>query len=46
MILWLDCGLALTLTPSLDYIFQVAVEMHKLGIPWTQDKPSSTANGR
>jgi len=23
------------LSDSLDYIFQLAVEMHKLGLPWT-----------
>jgi hypothetical protein len=28
---------AKTQCESLDYLFQLAVEMHKLGIPWTED---------
>lgn len=27
----------LTRIPSLDYLFQIAVEMKKLGIPWESD---------
>ena len=26
---------AMTQCESLDYLFQLAVEMHKLGLPWT-----------
>ena len=35
-----DWEKAKTMCESFDYIFQLAVEMAKLGIPWTkQDKP-------
>ncbi|MBE7180667.1 MAG: hypothetical protein INR71_05555 [Terriglobus roseus] len=29
---------AKTQCESLDYIFQLAVEMHKLGLPWTRSQ--------
>ncbi|GAM86011.1 hypothetical protein ANO11243_040210 [Dothideomycetidae sp. 11243] len=32
-----DVAQAKTLCESLDYIFQLAVEMHKLGIPWIKE---------
>ena len=31
-----DVAKAKTQCESLDYLFQLAVEMHKLGIPWLQ----------
>ncbi len=30
-----DVAKAKTQCESLDYLFQLAVEMHKLGLPWT-----------
>lgn len=30
---------AKTQCESLDYLFQLAVEMHKLGIPWIKENP-------
>ncbi|KAF2154757.1 Methylthioribulose-1-phosphate dehydratase [Myriangium duriaei CBS 260.36] len=32
-----DVAQAKTLCESLDYIFQLAVEMHKLGLPWVKE---------
>jgi len=32
---------AKTMAESYDYIFQLAVEMHKLGLPWVSDIPHS-----
>lgn len=31
-----DVAKAKTQCESLDYLFQLAVEMHKLGIPWVK----------
>jgi hypothetical protein len=28
---------------SLDYLFQLAVEMHKLGLPWVRSEESSSS---
>lgn len=30
-----NVAMAKTQCESLDYLFQLAVEMHKLGLPWT-----------
>jgi len=32
-----DVAKAKTQCESLDYLFQLAVEMHKLGIPWVKE---------
>ncbi|GAB7341600.1 hypothetical protein MBLNU457_7805t1 [Dothideomycetes sp. NU457] len=38
-----DVAQAKTLCESLDYIFQLAVEMNKLGLPWTKTGPHGAA---
>lgn len=38
-----DVAKAKTQCESLDYLFQLAVEMHKLGLPWISTPPSVTA---
>jgi len=35
-----DVAKAKTQCESLDYLFQLAVEMHKLGIPWVKEASS------
>jgi methylthioribulose-1-phosphate dehydratase len=36
---------AKTMCESFDYIFQLAVEMHRLGLPWTVDEKSGLIEG-
>ncbi|KIW07817.1 methylthioribulose-1-phosphate dehydratase, variant [Verruconis gallopava] len=36
---------AKTMCESFDYIFQLAVEMHKLGLPWVRDDKSGLVEG-
>ena len=33
---------AKTQCESLDYLFQLAVEMYKLGLPWTEKTPAES----
>ncbi|KAF2099695.1 Methylthioribulose-1-phosphate dehydratase [Rhizodiscina lignyota] len=37
---------AKTQCESIDYILQLAVEMHKIGLPWTKSRPQRTWFGR